>query len=100
MLTCAAVCCRMLPYAAVCSSVCALGFSTDNLTHTLMHFFLFVFLFFSLACAHSNAATDNLMQKLIHGNQLSVVRIGRPGTVAPALRAHCLEALIGMLTYA
>jgi hypothetical protein len=61
-------------------------------------FFLVVFfvLFFSLACAHSNAATDNLMQKLIVGNQLSVVRVGRPGTVTPALRAHCLEALIGI----
>jgi len=47
-----------------------------------------------LATAHSNAATDNLMDKLLSNNRLSVVRVGRATAVAPALRGHCLEALI------
>ena len=34
------------------------------------------------------------MQTLLSRNKLSVVRVGRASTVAPALRGHCLEALI------
>jgi hypothetical protein len=49
-----------------------------------------------LATAHSNAATDNLMEKLISVNRLSVVRVGRAGTVSPALRSYCLEVRRGV----
>jgi ATP-dependent RNA/DNA helicase IGHMBP2 len=46
-----------------------------------------------LACAPSNAAVDNLLEKLL-GVGLEPVRIGHPARVAEALRGRVLDALV------
>lgn len=46
-----------------------------------------------LACAPSNLAVDNLMQRLVaHGEQ--ALRLGHPARVLPELRAHTLDLLV------
>ena len=44
-----------------------------------------------LACAHSNVATDNLLEGLLKQG-VNVVRIGRPVNVRSALWNHTLDA--------
>lgn len=46
-----------------------------------------------LAVAASNAAVDNLGERLVDAG-LAVVRIGHPARVAPALEAHTLDARV------
>ena len=46
-----------------------------------------------LACAPSNTAVDNLLEKLIAGKQ-KVVRIGHPARVAERLRDYTLDGLV------
>jgi superfamily I DNA and/or RNA helicase len=46
-----------------------------------------------LACAPSNTAVDNLLEKLIHARQ-RVVRIGHSARVAERVRAHSLDGLV------
>ena len=46
-----------------------------------------------LACAPSNAAVDNLLEKLL-GVGLEPVRVGHPARVAEALRDRALDALV------
>lgn len=46
-----------------------------------------------LACAASNAAVDNLTERLV-GRGLSVVRLGHPARVSPAVEAHGLDAQV------
>ncbi|MBS3777728.1 MAG: IGHMBP2 family helicase [Candidatus Thermoplasmatota archaeon] len=46
-----------------------------------------------LACADSNTAVDNLVEKLVEQNR-SVVRIGHPARVTPMLREHSLDYLL------
>ena len=46
-----------------------------------------------LACAPSNTAVDNLLERLI-GFRQRVVRIGHPARVTEELRSHSLDALV------
>ena len=46
-----------------------------------------------LACAPSNTAVDNLLERLIASDQ-RVVRIGHPARVKDVLRTHTLDALV------
>ena len=46
-----------------------------------------------LACAPSNTAVDNLLERLINANQ-RVVRVGHPARVAERLRDHSLDGLV------
>jgi superfamily I DNA and/or RNA helicase len=46
-----------------------------------------------LACAPSNTAVDNLLERLID-MQLQVVRVGHPARVKEKLRTHSLDALV------
>lgn len=46
-----------------------------------------------LACAPSNTAVDNLLEKIV-GNRLRVVRIGHPARVQEELQAYTLDALV------
>ena len=46
-----------------------------------------------LACAPSNTAVDNLLERLAAANQ-KVVRIGHPARVAEVLRDHTLDGLV------
>lgn len=46
-----------------------------------------------LACAPSNTAVDNLLQRLVQGLE-SVVRVGHPARVFEALRGHTLDELV------
>ncbi len=49
-----------------------------------------------LACAPSNLAVDNLLERLVTASELrgtAVVRIGHPARVLPQLREHTLELL-------
>jgi hypothetical protein len=46
-----------------------------------------------LACAPSNTAVDNLLERLVDGGQ-HVVRIGHPARVKDVLRDHTLDALV------
>jgi ATP-dependent RNA/DNA helicase IGHMBP2 len=46
-----------------------------------------------LACAPSNLAVDNLLEKLLaHGT--NAIRVGHPARVLPALREHTLDLLV------
>lgn len=45
-----------------------------------------------LACAPSNTAVDNLLERLLKTGE-SVVRLGHPARVSEELRRHCLDAL-------
>lgn len=45
-----------------------------------------------LACAPSNLAVDNLLERLVAANE-RVVRLGHPARVLPALQAHTLDVL-------
>jgi superfamily I DNA and/or RNA helicase len=46
-----------------------------------------------LACAPSNLAVDNLLERLVdHGEK--ALRVGHPARVLPALRAHTLDLLV------
>ncbi len=46
-----------------------------------------------LACAPSNLAVDNLLEKLlVHGEK--AVRLGHPARVSPALRDHTLDLMV------
>lgn len=46
-----------------------------------------------LACAPSNLAVDNLLEKLISARQRAI-RLGHPARVTPELRAHTLDLLV------
>jgi superfamily I DNA and/or RNA helicase len=46
-----------------------------------------------LCCAASNMAVDNLAERLLETGE-SVVRLGHPARVAPAVEAHSLDALL------
>lgn len=46
-----------------------------------------------LACAHSNVATDNILEGLLALN-VSVVRLGRPSNIRTMLWNHTLDALL------
>ena len=46
-----------------------------------------------LACAPSNTAVDNLLERLVHANQ-KVVRIGHPARVSQQLRNYSLDGLV------
>ncbi len=46
-----------------------------------------------LATAPSNNAVDNLLERLVAGNE-KVVRLGHPARIAPGLREHALDALV------
>jgi superfamily I DNA and/or RNA helicase len=46
-----------------------------------------------LACAPSNLAVDNLLERLLSAG-MKAVRLGHPARVTPALRAHTLDLLV------
>jgi superfamily I DNA and/or RNA helicase len=46
-----------------------------------------------LACAPSNLAVDNLLERLLAGGE-KAVRLGHPARVLPELRAHTLDLLV------
>jgi len=46
-----------------------------------------------LACAPSNMAVDNLLERLLQGGE-KAVRLGHPARVMPALREHTLDFLV------
>jgi superfamily I DNA and/or RNA helicase len=46
-----------------------------------------------LACAPSNLAVDNLLERLVAGGERAV-RLGHPARVLPELRAHTLDLLV------
>ncbi len=46
-----------------------------------------------LACAPSNLAVDNLLERLLAGGERAV-RLGHPARVLPALREHTLDLLV------
>ncbi|MFO1054453.1 MAG: IGHMBP2 family helicase [Planctomycetota bacterium] len=46
-----------------------------------------------LACAPSNIAVDNLVERLAAA-QVRVVRLGHPARILPSVRAHALDALV------
>ncbi len=46
-----------------------------------------------LACAPSNTAVDNLLERLV-GMMPSVIRVGHPARVFEALRGHTLDELV------
>lgn len=46
-----------------------------------------------LACAPSNTAVDNILERLVAGGQ-NVVRLGHPARVKDELRGHTLDALV------
>src|SRR5207302_9074474 len=46
-----------------------------------------------LACAPSNLAVDNLLERLVAAGE-SALRLGHPARVLPALRAHTLDLLV------
>lgn len=46
-----------------------------------------------LACAPSNLAVDNLLERLIAGGERAV-RLGHPARVLPELRAHTLDLMV------
>lgn len=46
-----------------------------------------------LACASSNTAVDNLLERLVEADQ-SVVRLGHPARVKKELQEHTLDALV------
>ncbi|MGL4460793.1 MAG: AAA domain-containing protein, partial [Planctomycetia bacterium] len=46
-----------------------------------------------LACAPSNLAVDNMLERLVAGGE-AAVRIGHPARVLPALRRHTLDVLV------
>src|SRR5262249_56325469 len=46
-----------------------------------------------LACAPSNLAVDNLLERLVAGGWRAV-RLGHPARVLPELRAHTLDLLV------
>ena len=46
-----------------------------------------------LACAPSNTAVDNLLERLV-AHQQKVVRIGHPARVAEVVRSHSLDGLV------
>jgi hypothetical protein len=45
-----------------------------------------------LACAPSNVAVDNLLERLAAAGGLRLVRLGHPARVSPLLQGHTLEA--------
>src|SRR5207302_4178745 len=46
-----------------------------------------------LACAPSNLAVDNLLERLVAGGE-RVVRLGHPARVLPGLREHTLDLIV------
>ena len=46
-----------------------------------------------LACAPSNLAVDNLLERLVAGGERAV-RLGHPARVLPALREHTLDLMV------
>src|SRR5262249_31159071 len=46
-----------------------------------------------LACAPSNLAVDNLLERLLAGGE-QAVRLGHPARVLPGLREHTLDLLV------
>jgi ATP-dependent RNA/DNA helicase IGHMBP2 len=46
-----------------------------------------------LACAPSNLAVDNLLERLLAGDERAI-RLGHPARVTPALREHTLDLLV------
>lgn len=48
-----------------------------------------------LACAPSNIAVDNLVERLV-ANGVKVVRIGHPARLLDSIRNHSLEAILSV----
>src|SRR5262249_56603676 len=46
-----------------------------------------------LACAPSNLAVDNLLERLLAGGE-TAVRLGHPARLLPALREHTLDPIL------
>lgn len=46
-----------------------------------------------LACAPSNIAVDNLVERLVNLKQ-KVVRLGHPSRLLPHLQKYCLDAIL------
>src|SRR5439155_4073528 len=46
-----------------------------------------------LACAPSNLAVDNLLERLLSGGE-PALRLGHPARVLPALREHTLDLIV------
>lgn len=48
-----------------------------------------------MACAPSNIAVDNIIERLhISNPKLKIVRIGHPARLLESVQKHCLDALI------
>jgi superfamily I DNA and/or RNA helicase len=48
-----------------------------------------------LACAPSNIAVDNIIERLHEANpKLRIVRIGHPARLLESVQKHCLDALV------
>ena len=47
-----------------------------------------------LACAPSNVAVDNLLERLAAAGGVRVLRLGHPARISPALLAHSLDAAL------
>lgn len=48
-----------------------------------------------LACAPSNIAVDNLVERVVKGTgKVNAVRIGHPARLLPSVQNHCLDALL------
>lgn len=49
-----------------------------------------------LACAPSNIAVDNMIEKMHESNpKLKIVRIGHPARLLASVQKFCLDALVG-----
>ena len=47
-----------------------------------------------LACAQSNIAVDNLVDRLSGGRKLKMVRLGHPARLLPTIQRHSLDAIV------
>jgi len=47
-----------------------------------------------LACAPSNIAVDNLVEKLSVGGVARIVRLGHPARLLPTIQKHSLDAIV------
>lgn len=47
-----------------------------------------------LACAPSNIAVDNLVEKLSSGGVTKIVRLGHPARLLPLIQRYSLDAIV------
>jgi superfamily I DNA and/or RNA helicase len=47
-----------------------------------------------LACAPSNIAVDNLVEKLSSGGLTKIVRLGHPARLLPLIQKYSLDAIV------